>query len=480
MRRYGVRQRAPAALVLLVGTAITFAACGGSGAGSQLSRRLLSATDLPAGWSAVTAASTAPKTRGACFASLPRKPRGWTYQTASFAENGAALPNFGEVLASGRGVAATWTRLARALTACRAVQVVTHRATIRATIRKLALPRVGTGLSADAWSFSVAGVQIGVDLIVFRVGRYGAYLSYSDLGAPNASIVTAFARAAAAKARRGSTAPVSDSISITSAPLRIAQTARGAVAYRTLGSGPPLLLITGYDGTMESWDRRFVDTLAQQYRVVILNNSGIGGTTAVRAPLTIDAMADQTSALIGALHLGRTAVLGWSMGSMIAQALAVRHPDQLSRVLLCASYPGNGTAVQPAHAQLRAFESGPRQKVMAALFPTGQSAAADTYLAAVSSYPPEAPVPEGVLSAQRKAIDSWWNGSDGAGRAVARIALPTLVADGTEDRLDPSANSRALAALIPGAQLYLYAGAGHAFLFQDEASFVPLVEAFLR
>ena len=63
---------------------------------------------------------------------------------------------------------------------------------------------------------------------------------------------------------------------------------------------------------------------------------------------------------------------------------------------------------------------------------------------------------------------------------MARIALPTLVADGTEDRLDPSANSRALAALIPGAQLHLYAGAGHAFLFQDEVSFAPLVEAFLR
>ena len=58
-------------------------------------------------------------------------------------------------------------------------------------------------------------------------------------------------------------------------------------------------------------------------------------------------MANQTSALIAALGLGQPDVLGWSMGSMIAQALAVLHPDQVRRLVLCASWPGNGRGCGP-------------------------------------------------------------------------------------------------------------------------------------
>ena len=60
------------------------------------------------------------------------------------------------------------------------------------------------------------------------------------------------------------------------------------------------------------------------------------------------------------------------------------------------------------------------------------------------------------------------------------VRLPLLVADGTLDELDPSANSRSLADSVPGAKLILYPGAGHAFLFQDMSSFVPAVERFLH
>ena len=60
-----------------------------------------------------------------------------------------------------------------------------------------------------------------------------------------------------------------------------------------------------------------------------------------------------------------------------------------------------------------------------------------------------------------------------------RDAAPTLIADGTADRLDPLANSHTLASLIPGAELTLYPDAGHAFLFQDQAAFIPLIESFL-
>jgi pimeloyl-ACP methyl ester carboxylesterase len=269
------------------------------------------------------------------------------------------------------------------------------------------------------------------------------------------------------------------SVSITSAPIRTARTTLGTVAYRTVGSGPPLVMITGYSGTMESWDRRLIDALAQHYRVVIFDNAGVGQTQALPAPLTIDAMANQTSALITALGLSRPDILGWSMGSMIAQALAVHHPDQVRRLVLCASYPGSGTAIRPSENAIHALTSGGSQQVMADLFPAGQAGAQNTYLASISSYPAAPGAPAGTVTAQGHAVDQWWAGLDPAGQQSAKIAVPTLIADGTADRLDPLANDHALAGLIHGAKLTLYPDAGHAFLFQDQAAFIPLVESFL-
>ena len=230
---------------------------------------------------------------------------------------------------------------------------------------------------------------------------------------------------------------------------------------------------------MEGWDRRFVDALAQHYRVVIFDNAGVGGMSALPAPLSVDAMANQTSALITALGLGRPDVLGWSMGSMIAQALAVLHPDQVNRLVLCASYPGNGTTTRPTQQAIAALDSGDEQKVMADLFPADQAAAGNAYLAAISSYPAAPAVPADVVAAQGRAVDAWWAGQDPAGVRAAAITAPTLVADGAADQLDPTVNSHTLAGLIPGATLTLFPDAGHAFLFQDQATLVSQVESFL-
>jgi pimeloyl-ACP methyl ester carboxylesterase len=75
--------------------------------------------------------------------------------------------------------------------------------------------------------------------------------------------------------------------------------------------------------------------------------------------------------------------------------------------------------------------------------------------------------PAGTVTAQGHAVDQWWAGLDPASQQGAKITAPTLIADGTADRLDPPANSHALAGLIPRAKLTLYPDAGHAFLFQD-------------
>ena len=88
-------------------------------------------------------------------------------------------------------------------------------------------------------------------------------------------------------------------------------------------------------------------------------------------------------------------------------------------------------------------------------------------------------MPAAAKAAQTVAATDWWDGIDAAGRKIARISVPTLIADGTDDRLDPVANDHALARLIPRARLVLYPDAGHAFLFQEGMPFASLIESFL-
>jgi len=263
--------------------------------------------------------------------------------------------------------------------------------------------------------------------------------------------------------------------SVISASAQVAETALGPVGYREVGSGQPLVLIMGYAGTMETWEPQFVDTLAMHYRVVIFDNAGIGSTRALPGKLTIDAMANQTGALIGALGLGRPDVLGWSMGGMIAQALAVLHPAQVRRLVLCATFPGVGTVVPP-QAAINDLTNGSGVDV---LFPANQAMANDASAGGTESYPEAEQTSAAVISAQGAAALSWWHGGDAAGRRTSAISVPTLVADGTEDRLDAESNSRSIARLIPGAKLVLYPDAGHGFLFQEGTPFAVTVQSFL-
>jgi pimeloyl-ACP methyl ester carboxylesterase len=267
---------------------------------------------------------------------------------------------------------------------------------------------------------------------------------------------------------------------IVTAPTLIASTPAGDVGYREVGTGSPVLLIMGFGGSMDDWAPSFVDALAARHTVIVFDNAGIGATTALPSPLSIPAMAGQASALISALRLGRTAVLGWSMGGMIAQALAVLHPRQVSRLILAATQAGTGTSLPIPPAAAAALASPDPATVLSVLFPPDQAAAAKSYLAGILQYPGFYGASDAVKAQQDTAIQQWMAGQDPAGRQLSRIRASTLVADGTLDQLDPTANDRLLALGIPRAHLLLYPDAGHAFLFQDAAQFAPAVQRFLR
>lgn len=109
----------------------------------------------------------------------------------------------------------------------------------------------------------------------------------------------------------------------------------------------------------------------------------------------------------------------------------------------------------------------------------GLSRAGSQYVAGIFSYPGRYTGSATVRAEQQSAIGQWFAGDDAPGRHPGEIRAPTLVADGTEDALNPVSNDRMLAGLIHGARLLLYPGAGHGFLFQDSRSFVSELTSFL-
>ena len=169
-----VRCRAVALMLpLLASIAALVSGCGENSTAARLQSLLLAIGDLPTGWSAAASSSnTAPKvTNTPCLAGLAKHPNGWSHQTAAFVE-GKLIPNLGEVLATGARVGQVWSRVDQALAGCRSATLLLGGTRVQATVRRLAFPTIGQTSSAYAWAFTLAGIRIGFDLVLFQTGRY--------------------------------------------------------------------------------------------------------------------------------------------------------------------------------------------------------------------------------------------------------------------------------------------------------------------
>ncbi len=439
--------------------------------------RLLKASNLPSGWKAsASQSSTLDLPKSTCLSALPTKSTANTQSaSASFADR-SGLPSLGEYLATGLPVSSKYEQTVQVLNDCHTLTFKSDKRSIRATISPFTVAAVGSGSAAYSLRFAISGFLFVTDIVVFHTTKYLGELIYTDSVAPLSSTVETLSRAAADKAEGKSV--TASNISVVTAPVRVAHTSLGDVGYRMIGVGPPLVLIMGYSGTMEVWDPQLVDALSVHHTVIIFDNAGVGKTHMLASPLTIDSMADQTAALINTLGFEKPDVLGWSMGGMIAQALAVEHPALVGRLVLCSTYPGTGT-LKPPQAAINDLKSTSPTKAFSVLFPPGHGVATEAYGLAIGNYPPSSTAPQSVVNAQTQAVDTWFDGRDVAGKRTTEIQVPTLVADGDADRLDNIANDQRLTSLIPNSRLLLYPDAGHAFLFQDEAAFVPVVDAFL-
>jgi len=280
----------------------------------------------------------------------------------------------------------------------------------------------------------------------------------------------------------GATAPAANAATAVNAPTKVVKIGKQKVGYRTFGSGRPLVMVMGLGGTMGSWDPTFLDALAAGgHRIVLLDNEGVGRTTALKGKLTIRRMADTTAGLIARLKLKRPDVAGWSMGGMIAQSLTVRHPKLVHRLVLMATAPGDGKGAPPTQQALQTTTN-PNDvgAVLALLFPSDQTAARDTYVSDILMRKPfEGVAPPAQSQKQLSASGAWLTAQDPDGKRVRRIKQPTLIGGGELDQLLPVANDRHLHAIIKGSRLVTYPDAAHGFLFQHQAEWVPLMLKFL-
>jgi pimeloyl-ACP methyl ester carboxylesterase len=106
------------------------------------------------------------------------------------------------------------------------------------------------------------------------------------------------------------------------------------IAYKMFGKGDPILLIQGVGGSMNSWQPSILKELSSNQTVIIFDNRGVGNTTSGTKPFSISQFANDTAGLISALKIQKADVLGFSMGSFIAQELTLLHPEKVNRLIL--------------------------------------------------------------------------------------------------------------------------------------------------
>jgi pimeloyl-ACP methyl ester carboxylesterase len=253
------------------------------------------------------------------------------------------------------------------------------------------------------------------------------------------------------------------------------------LAWRSVGSGPPLLLVNGYAATGADWDPQLLMRLGRSFEVICPDNRGVGDSELGAGELTIDALAADLEALLDSLGLERVPVAGWSMGGFVAQRLALRAPQRVAALALLSTDPGGPEAVPPAPevwARLIDHSGTPRERarrLISLLFPPALVAEIDRQSGEVVAAARAALSAE-ALQAQERAIEAWLAEEQERPQEGRR---PVLIAHGSEDVVVPPANAERLAAHWQGATVELFPGCGHAFMVQEPGHLASLLRDFL-
>jgi pimeloyl-ACP methyl ester carboxylesterase len=231
----------------------------------------------------------------------------------------------------------------------------------------------------------------------------------------------------------------------------------------------PLVLLEGMGGDIPGW-RRNIPHLASEHRVVAFDSRGNGLSDKPDERMTMAIFVEDTVALLDELGIERAHVYGQSFGGMVAQELALTHPDRVRSLVLACTHAG------PKHALKPGLESHvPKTRPYLALYSAEFAALHPEHIQEDLRVGRENPQPAYAGLRQWEAIQRWSSYD-----RLPEISNPTLILHGTEDRLIPAANAEMLAERIPVARLALLEGAGHNYHSEraDEADAIVL--EFLR
>jgi 3-oxoadipate enol-lactonase len=240
---------------------------------------------------------------------------------------------------------------------------------------------------------------------------------------------------------------------------------RPQVYWRQSGAGPALVLLNGWSASGIAWPRAWVRELEHDFRVIRVDNRGSGYSRFADTPFTLADMADDVAAVIEAAGHERATVLGLSMGGMIAQEFALRHPARLEALMLVGTRPPAPADVLPPWSQLGELlrPQNRRERLddymrrlwagaVAEGFAEREPAAIEELIAQIIARP----TTREMLTHQLRAVSGWAHPE-----RLAGIAAPTVVVSGAVDPFVPPANGRRLAELIPEARYVELPGVGH-------------------
>jgi pimeloyl-ACP methyl ester carboxylesterase len=257
-------------------------------------------------------------------------------------------------------------------------------------------------------------------------------------------------------------------------------------AYREVGEGAmPLVLLQHFRGNLDNWDPALIDALASHRHVVTFDNVGVGATTG-RTPNTVEQMAHDAISFLSAMKLEQVDVLGFSIGSFVAQEIALIRPAITRRVILASSAPKGGAGMHGWAPEVIGAVGKPKTDPAGYLdvfFARSSSSrnAGEEALKRMFARTEDRDTPTSweTREAQYDAVCTWGIPNHSLLERLAGIDLPVFVANGDSDPMILHHYSYLLAGLIPQAQVKIYPDSAHGFLFQHHEEFAVDVEAFL-
>lgn len=269
------------------------------------------------------------------------------------------------------------------------------------------------------------------------------------------------------------------------APSRTVKVGGVTYAYRELGpkGGIPVVFFVHLAATLDNWDPRIVDPIAQHRHVIAFDQRGVGASTG-KVASTLEEAADHAYEFITALGFQKIDVFSFSMGGMIAQDLIVKHPDLVRRLVLTGTGPRGGKDIDKVVGVtywdiLRATltRSDPKEFLFFNRDATGK-AAGKSFVKRLHerTVDRDRDISITALRTQLKAIQRYGRSTPSD---LSTFTQPTLIANGDHDRMVPTNLSEDLHRRIRGSQLIIYPNSGHGGIFQFHEDFAPVATAFL-